>query len=309
MTPSDFSETVAAFQQTLQRLTEDPIHRTTINYGEKLQLTRNGEKVTLCLYNGKKGLKLVWGGKASSFLTECQEAMGETETKHTNTSISLLEQATGFDGLWAGSDESGKGDYFGPLVVAAVCLDTAAGKKLCQEGVMDSKALPDKKIHELAQKIRKNAKSFSILALKEPFYNQRYAQLQSKKMNLNHLLASGHVHALDEVLQKVPTCHWAVVDQFSRHSPIAAQLIARHTGLHVYETPGGERDMAVAAASILARDTFVSIMDDMSVKAGFSLPKGGSTQATAAAKKIVKEQGREALGQYVKLHFANTKSF
>lgn len=306
MTPSDFSETVASFQQTLQRLTEDPIHRTAINYGKKLQLTRNGEKVTVCLYNGKKGLKLVWGGKASSFLTECQEAIGEAETKH--TSISLLEQAAGFDGLWVGSDESGKGDYFGPLVVAAVCLDNATGKKLYQDGVMDSKALSDKKIRELAQEIRKSAKSFSILALKEPFYNQRYAQLQSQKMNLNHLLASGHVHALDAVLQKVPTCHWAVVDQFSRHSSIAAQLLARHPGLHVYETPGGERDMAVAAASILARDTFVSIMDALSAKAGFPLPKGGGAQATAAAKRVVKEQGREALEQYVKLHFANTKS-
>ncbi len=306
MTPSDFLETVSGFQQILQRLTEEPIQRTVINYGEKLQLTRNGEKVTLCLYHGKKGLKLVWGGKSSPFLTQCQAAVDKRETRH--TSISLLEQATGFDGVWAGSDESGKGDYFGPLVVAAVCLDMATGKKLWKDGVMDSKALTDKKIHELAQEIRQSAKSFSVLALKEPFYNRRYAQLQAQKMNLNHLLASGHVHALDEVLQKVPSCHWAIVDQFSRHSSIGTQLITRHLDLHVYETPGGERDMAVAAASILARDTFVAIMEELSAKAGFSLPKGGGAQATAAAKRIAQEQGQEALENYVKLHFANTKS-
>lgn len=307
MTPSEFAEVVKSTKEKLQAVTETPVSQSSINYGEKLQVTKGGDKVTLCLYNGKKGLKMVWGGKASPLLTACQNAAENAGGVPAKT-VSLLADVPGFDGLWAGSDESGKGDYFGPLVVAAVCLTEKTGERFLKDGVMDSKALTDGKIHELAKEIKKAAESFSVLILKEPFYNQRYATIKAQKGNLNHLLSSGHVHALDKVLTEVPACHFALVDQFSRRNTIPQQLEAKHPGLRVYETPGGERDMAVAAASVLARDAFVAVMEDFSKQAGFPLPKGGGPQATAAAKRIVEEKGRDALEHFVKLHFANTKN-
>ena len=87
---------------------------------------------------------------------------------------------------------------------------------------------------------------------------------------------------------------------------IASTLETGFPGLKVYQQPKGEADMAVAAASILARDAFVEVMDQLSAQAGFPLPKGGGDQATAAARKLVREQGKDVLEQYVKLHFANT---
>ena len=220
--------------------------------------------------------------------------------------MTLLAGKPGFDGLWCGSDESGKGDYFGPLVVAAVCLDLAAARQYAAWGICDSKALTDGKIRLLAEKIRQTARAHTVLVLKPRFYNQRYAQLKARKQNLNHLLASGHIHALGRVIQQVPECRFALVDQFTRHNAIASTLETGFPGLKVYQQPKGEADMAVAAASILARDAFVEVMDQLSAQAGFPLPKGGGDQATAAARKLVREQGQDVLEQYVKLHFANT---
>jgi len=314
MTPYDFDQYVTLVREKLQLLTEEPVEQKEINYGRQLKVRKGPDTVNLALYNGKKGLKQVWSGKVSSFRDCCQKALdGETEPSALAGDLSagggkvtLLDGKPGFDGLWCGSDESGKGDYFGPLAVAAVCLDLETARQYQSWGICDSKALTDGKIHQLAEKIRQTAKAHTVLVLKPQFYNQRYAQLKSQKQNLNHLLASGHIHALGRVLQQVPECHFALVDQFTRHNAISSTLEAAYPGLKVYQQPKGEADMAVAAASILARDAFVEVMGELSQKAGFELPKGGGSQSTAAARKLAKAQGEEALSQYVKLHFANT---
>lgn len=313
MTPYDFDQYVSLVKEKLQFLTDEPVEQKKINYGQQLKVKKTPFSVTLSLYNGKKGLKTVWGGKETPLLHACKAALDqapeETETLPENPFHQgcLLKGKNGFDGLWCGSDESGKGDYFGPLAVAAVCVDESTAAKFAGWGVCDSKALTDDKIHQLAAKIRETALAHTTLVLKPQFYNQRYQQLKEQKMNLNHLLASGHIHALGKVLQQVPECHFALVDQFTRHNRITSTLEQAFPGLHVYQQPRAEADMAVAAASILARDAFVGIMDGLTQKAGFELPKGGGAKATAAARRIVKEQGQEALNQFVKLHFANSR--
>ena len=279
MTPYDFDQYVTLVREKLQLLTEEPVEQKEINYGRQLKVRKGPDTVNLALYNGKKGLKQVWSGKVSSFRDCCQKALdGETEPSALAGDLSagggkvtLLDGKPGFDGLWCGSDESGKGDYFGPLAVAAVCLDLETARQYQSWGICDSKALTDGKIHQLAEKIRQTAKAHTVLVLKPQFYNQRYTQLKSQKQNLNHLLASGHIHALGRVLQQVPECHFALVDQFTRHNAISSTLEAAYPGLKVYQQP-----------------------------------KGGGSQATAAARKLAKAQGEEALSQYVKLHFANT---
>ena len=314
MTPCDFAQYVRQVREKLQQLTEEPVEEKEINYGRQLKVRKGPDMVNLALYNGKKGLKQVWSGKVSPLQDQCRNTLGEGDTASSGAispalepgGVTLLAGKPGFDGLWCGSDESVKGDYFGPLAVAAVCLDLAAARQYAAWGICDSKALTDGKIRLLAEKIRQTARAHTVLVLKPRFYNQRYAQLKARKQNLNHLLASGHIHALGRVIQQVPECHFALVDQFTRHNAIASTLETGFPGLKVYQQPKGEADMAVAAASILARDAFVEVMDQLSAQAGFPLPKGGGDQATAAARKLVREQGKDVLEQYVKLHFANT---
>lgn len=313
MTPYDFDQYVSLVKEKLQLLTDEPVEQKEINYGQQLKVKQAPSSVTLSLYNGKKGLKTVWGGKETPLLHACKAALDEAPEEADALPENpfhqgcLLKEKPGFDGLWCGSDESGKGDYFGPLAVAAVCVDEATAAKFASWGVCDSKALTDDKIHQLAAKIRETARAHTTLVLRPQFYNQRYRQLKDQKMNLNHLLASGHIHALGKVLQQVPECHFALVDQFTRHNRITGTLEQAFPGLQVYQQPRAEADMAVAAASILARDAFVAVMDQLTEQAGFPLPKGGGAQATAAARRIVEEQGKDALVRFVKLHFANSR--
>lgn len=307
----EFLAIVNKDKEKLQALTPEPIEVKDVNYGIQLKVKNGPDTVSLTVYNGKKGLKYVWGGSEVPFKEACRKALSlggvaaEEAATAAGPSGILLENVPNFDGLWAGSDESGKGDFMGPLVVAAVVIDTATAHEFQALGIRDSKELDDKKIHELAEAIRTKAKSLSVLPMKPAGYNQRMAQLKAQKKTLNDLLASGHIQALTKAIEGCTQCHFALVDQFSRHNPISTTLEAKFAGLKVYQKPRAERDMAVAAASILARDEFVRIMNELSGQAGFTLPKGGGQQATKAAKRIAIEQGREALANYVKLHFVN----
>jgi ribonuclease HIII len=101
----------------------------------------------------------------------------------------IFADSKNFNGLWAGSDESGKGDYFGPLVVAAVCLNKEQATALVQIGVKDCKELTDKKILSLATAIKEKAQAFSVLSLKPAAYNMRYAELHTQGENLTLLLS------------------------------------------------------------------------------------------------------------------------
>jgi ribonuclease HIII len=312
--PSEnFEQFIALVQSKLNTLVPSPIAVKKINYGEQLILKNDKEKVTLSIYNGKKGRKLVWGGqegplqKAALAIVELLISQEEPTVHNAPRELSLLTSCPGFDNLWAGSDESGKGDFFGPLVVGAVLINKDIAKKLYNFGVRDSKELTDKRILELANKIEALAPLHVALALKPEAYNLRYEQMKAQGYNLNDLLAAGHVAALTKVLQADKQCHFALVDRFSQQNNIAANLQKAFPGITVVQQPKAEEDMAVAAASILARAKFVNIMAELSELAGRELPKGGGENATAAAKEILASLGRETLDKLVKKHFNNYK--
>jgi ribonuclease HIII len=296
----------------LQPLVEEPIAEKAINYGVQLTIKNKGQDAKLNLYHGKKGFSMTWGGKDTPFKASLQEALLKPAANGKNAGlmgndVSLLEDVPGFDGTWAGSDESGKGDFFGPLVVAAVCVNREIASLFRQSGVKDSKALMDPQIVRLAEQIKKQAIAFKVLALPPDLYNQRYRWFKERGCNLNHLLANGHVQALSGVLTEVSDCHFALVDRFAVHNKITERLTAQFPGLTVRQQPGAEADMAVAAASILARDEFVRIMTQLGDEAGMDLPKGGGPQATQAALILEKKVGREKMSHFVKMHFANAK--
>lgn len=294
----DFAQYLAAVRGKLSAVAAISAEKD-INFGHQFTVLQNDEKVTLSVYNGKKGRKLVWGGSSGSLAAALKSAVNG-DAAPTNS-----RQQKQFAGLWAGSDESGKGDFFGPLVVAAVAVDDTAAVKLREAGVKDCKQLTDKKILELEAEIKQIALSYSVLELKPEVYNLRYEQVRQEGGNLNRLLGYGHLAALSKVLEQQPGCSGALIDQFTVSDAVVRSLAAKFPGVECRQQPRAESDIAVAAASILARAQFLRRMDALSEQAGFELPKGGGEAATQAAQQLLRQQGRAALRAYVKLHFAN----
>lgn len=206
-----------------------------------------------------------------------------------------------------GTDESGKGDYFGPLVAAGVYVDEKSAKLLNFEGVRDSKKLSDKKNLELAQKIMSisNGK-FSIIEISPEKYNDLYEQFMKEKKNLNTLLAWGHAKAIEELLAKVD-CDTAIADQFADERFIQSKLQERGKKLNLIQMHKAEQNIAVAAASILARARFLEKLSTLSAEYKIDLPKGVSVDVVNNAKKIFREYGEKHLRKVAKLHFKTTE--
>ena len=206
-----------------------------------------------------------------------------------------------------GTDESGKGDYFGPLVVAGVQLDSATLGKLENLGIKDSKQLSDKRCREFASQIRQIcAGMYEEVEILPERYNQLYEEFQKEGQNLNHLLAWGHTRAMESLLERCPCSH-AVADQFGDERYISSRLMQKGKQLKLTQLPRGERYLAVAAASILARDRFLTRMAKFSKDYGFEVPKGASDLVIKAGKEIVEKKGAEELRKVAKLHHKTTE--
>lgn len=207
---------------------------------------------------------------------------------------------------YIGTDESGKGDYFGPLIVAGVWVDASILHKLKLIGVKDSKMLSDKRCRELAGQIRSICKGkYEVVEISPERYNALYKQFKAEKKNLNHLLAWGHARAIESLLERL-VCGHAVADQFGNEQYIKSRLMQRGKDLKLIQVPKGERYPAVAAASILARDYFLCHLEQLSRQVGLELPKGASDAVITTAKTIVSRHGTNELRKIAKLHFKTT---
>ena len=200
-----------------------------------------------------------------------------------------------------GIDESGKGDYFGPLVIAAVFVDPSSETDLALMRVRDSKKISDGRVLEMASDIRQACRH-SVVAIGPQRYNELYAKIN----NLNRLLAWGHARALENLLQQVD-CPLAIADQFGDQQLILNALQEKGKMIRLVQHPKAEADLAVAAASILARAEFLHRLQRLSHEVGTTLPKGASPTVELAARMVVKKHGRERLGAVAKLHFKTTE--
>ena len=201
-----------------------------------------------------------------------------------------------------GIDESGKGDYFGPLVIAAVFVDATTQGELALMNVRDSKKISDGRILEMAPDIRTIC-PHSIIAIGP----QRYNELYRKIRNLNRLLAWGHAKALETLLDRV-SCGRAIADQFGDEQLILNALQEKGRTIVLEQRHKAESDLAVAAASILARAEFLLRLKRLSDEIGTALPKGASPAVELAGRMIVKKHGEERLGSVAKLHFKTTQA-
>jgi len=206
-----------------------------------------------------------------------------------------------------GTDESGKGDYFGPMVVAGVMVDQVTKDKLESLGVKDSKLLSDKQCRTLAVQIRAICGSrCEEIDISPEAYNRLYDEFRTEGKNLNHLLAWGHARAIESILERHP-CSEAIADQFGNEHYILSKLMPKGRTLKLTQLPKGERYIAVAAASILARDRFLSHLDKLSQEQGVVIPKGASDAVVNVGKEVVKQKGASELRKLAKVHHKTTE--
>ncbi len=204
----------------------------------------------------------------------------------------------------AGIDESGKGDYFGPLVVAAVFVDATSDPLLKKAGVKDSKKVADKNIFKMAGIIRSVVgNGWTTVVIGPEAYNRLYDKIG----NLNRLLAWGHSRALENIAEKVPECEWALADKFGDEKLIQKALMEKGRKIRLVQKIRAESDIAVAAASILARETFLKRLRELAVNSGNSLPKGASSMVEDAGRAIVESKGADFLKNVAKIHFKTTQ--
>ena len=208
---------------------------------------------------------------------------------------------------WIGTDEAGKGDYFGPLVVAAFYVNADILENLSDLGITDGKTLSNRRIRSIAELMHSDYERHIVVVEKMPIaYNSLYDTLRKRGQNLNHLLASLHAEAIHTLANRVDAKH-ALVDQFAKNDLITPQLTERGVapaslGMKIKQVTKAERDIAVAAASIIARDAFLTGMDTLSEKYEIRLPRG-AYQVVEAGKEFVKMHGTKALAEVAKLHF------
>jgi ribonuclease HIII len=201
-----------------------------------------------------------------------------------------------------GIDESGKGDYFGPLVIAAVFVDATTHGDLVLMQVRDSKRISDGRILEMAPDIKMIC-PHSVIAIGPHKYNELYAKIR----NLNRLLAWGHAKALETLLDRV-SCERAISDQFGDERLILHALQKKGRTIILEQRTKAESDIAVAAASILARAEFLVRLKRLSDEVGTALPKGASAAVELAARMVMKKHGQERLDSVAKLHFKTTQA-
>jgi ribonuclease HIII len=200
-----------------------------------------------------------------------------------------------------GTDESGKGDYFGPVVVAGFFLPDGQEDVLRGLDVRDSKTLSDNRCRDIAESL-KSGYVHAVVVIGPEKYNELHARMR----NLNKILAWGHARAIEDILARVPAAK-AVTDQFGDERFVLNALMSQGRTIELIQRPRAEEDLAVAAASILARAEFLKRLFFLGREWGLDLPKGAGPQVEEAAVAFVQKHGREALEKAAKIHFKTTE--
>lgn len=267
-------------------------------YNFNCDLHYGKDDVKLLVYFGKKGIKkILQGNKESDFYNKINELIFGEEL------FDLNKKELDEPEKYIGTDESGKGDFFGPLVVAGVLVDRNSIIELRKIGVKDSKELTDPAISDLAYKIKKIVSDRSDIIIINP---EKYNELYSKIGNLNRLLAWAHAKVLENILTK-HSAEESISDKFGDEKLIIRSLQEKGKQLILHQYTKAERYTAVAAASILARDKFVKWFQTSKKKYKMNFLKGASNNVELTAKEFINIFGKEELNKVAKIHFKTTK--
>ncbi len=300
MPPPLHSHTVALTKVQAEKLQTLLKHRSFV-FSEKPYTLFSGHLGSLSMTVYEKGPKLLLQGKGiEDFITFTLEPE--------ITGVALL----GYDEVHSpeqfaphfGIDESGKGDFLGPLVIAGVYVDERLAKYFRDHGVRDSKGISsDQKIRDLAALIRNSQAPIERVLISPLKYNELYKSFK----NLNSLLAWGHAQVLENLCQRVPECPRALSDKFANERVLERALQAKGKKIELTQRTKAESDYAVAAASIIAREGFINWLEREGKNLGAVLPKGVSLKVKETVAKLLKEKGPQILPQIAKMHFKTTR--
>jgi ribonuclease HIII len=200
-----------------------------------------------------------------------------------------------------GVDESGKGDFFGPLVIAGVYVDREIARRLLDAGIQDSKRIgSDARIRALAKEIRQTARGgVDVVAIGPARYNELY----EKFGNLNSLLGWGHARVIENLLERIPDCPRSLSDKFADARVIKNALLKHGRRIQIEQRTKAESDLAVAAASIIAREAFIDWLERKGKEIGVTLGRGVSAGIKETAGAIVEKLGAPGLRNLAKVHF------
>lgn len=258
------------------------------------------EKTTVAVY--EKGPKVLVQGKGTGdfirFILE-PEILGEAKLGYEEeTQPEMFSPHFGID-------ESGKGDFFGPLVIAGVYVDRGIAHTFRGAGVQDSKAISsDARIRALADVIRQTPGALHNVIVIGP---ERYNVLYQKFGNLNRLLAWGHARVIENLLDARGDCPRALSDQFANPALIRRALLEKGRGIQLEQRTKAESDPAVAAASVLAREGFINWLERHGREFGLKLPRGASAEVKRVAGELVTSHSAGVLERLCKVHFKTAR--
>ena len=200
-----------------------------------------------------------------------------------------------------GIDESGKGDFFGPLVACAAYTDETLSARMREMGVRDCKKLSDAQVLAIGARVRAllGPNRFKLVAIGPEAYNRLYA----KNRNVNAVLSWAHARAIENLLETMPSCPRAVADQFGAEHLIKRALMQKGRSIVLEQHHKAESDIAVAAASVIAREHFLRALGRLSETFGVTLPKGASEAVVDAGAAFVRKHGPAELPKVAKCHF------
>jgi ribonuclease HIII len=255
------------------------------------------EKVKVLVYFGKKGVSTIIQGDINSKIYPKVKRIVFGEELFDSISKEIEEPSE-----YIGTDESGKGDFFGPLVIAAVYADEKLLTKLKLAGVKDSKKLDDRAIKNISKEIKKIVPNNyrNVVTINPEKYNQLYESFR----NLNKLLAWGHSKAIENIVSN-KFISTVISDKFGNESLLISELSKKNIELNLIQTTKAERFTAVAAASILAREKIIQWFSKTSSDLNIELRKGAGDVVNITTSKIASEFGSVILPKLVKLHFKN----
>jgi ribonuclease HIII len=267
-------------------------------YAYSFEIVDSNRNVKILVYFGKKGAKTVIQGNSDSNLKKSIESLIFGEQLFDNKDSTVQEPKE-----YIGTDESGKGDYFGPLIVAGVFTDESTIDKLKNIGVRDSKELTDDSIKIISKKIKNILINKSETVIINP---EKYNQLYQKFGNLNKMLAWAHSRVIENLVL-ITNAGVAISDKFGNEKLIQNSLMEKGKQITLHQFHKAEKYTAVAAASILAREKVIDWFHKTSKEFNIRIPKGASEQVNIVAKSLKQKLTGEEFNKLIKLHFKNSK--
>lgn len=282
-------------QESLIKMGYSIVGHTEIAYGVQFYAQKNQTKELIRVYQNAKGKITLDNSQVSDpTLKEFLSSYTSTKNQIDNEKYYIFAPPL------IGTDEAGKGDYFGPLCTAAVYTDNEQYKQLQKEGIRDSKKLNDSTIADLAKKIIRICPHYSVIVVPNKVFNDHYKKVK----NINAILGATHAQAIKKVLQKIE-CRSILIDKFGSVHWIKDQLAGYD--LDLAQEIKAEQNIAVAAASILARWTFVEKIKKMSEEYQFKFPLGASAAVDIRGQEFIASHSEEELYEVAKISFKNTE--